>query len=99
MARQHKQKKQSWRDNNEFLHLLPPKTPKQVQSPWWQPVEQRLPDDQAYVLAYDGRRQMVAYYQDGDWYEDKSYIPFGSRTVTHWMALPDAGAKTIFLAR
>lgn len=88
MGRRNSHKQQTWRDKNEFLHLVPPK-PAIVQQRHWIWVEDKLPNDQSYVLAYDGRRRLVAYYQDGCWYEGKEYYPHGYRVITHWMELPD----------
>lgn len=61
--------------------------------PHWIPVEERLPEDNTQVLAYNGKFNevhLVDYYSGI--FED-FYGPFSKGVITHWMPLPEAPRK------
>jgi hypothetical protein len=51
----------------------------------WIPVGERLPENDDYVLAWNGQ-PIVAYY-DGEWYSNDGNFDEDISPITHWMPI------------
>ena len=63
------------------------------QHPHWIPVEERLPEDNTQVLAYNGKFNEVHLVDYSSGIFEDFYGPFSKGVITHWMPLPKAPRK------